>query len=203
MGTSPSAHQGFRGAIALQSPESSDQHRSPVCGPIAALPIRVRARTRRKWRGTIPSLQYAISLEGTLEKPNPRSCSLPLWCPANPTPNFPTGSFWPGFRSRIWKSYPQDSIATDPTAELDELSTGTFCNEVNHIGHKTQEGLHHICRNIVEELMYSPLRQPGKSMCSFHARHVPVEIHIFRIMLKNTASFQPLFFLKKVSLSIS
>ena len=36
VGTSSPAHQGFiRGAIALQTPASSGQHRSPVCGPIA------------------------------------------------------------------------------------------------------------------------------------------------------------------------
>ena len=36
VGTSPSAHEGFsRGAIALHSPASSDQHRPPVCDPIA------------------------------------------------------------------------------------------------------------------------------------------------------------------------
>ena len=47
VGTSPSAHQGFiRGAIALQIPASSGQHRFPVWPNSGALPVRIRTSAR-------------------------------------------------------------------------------------------------------------------------------------------------------------
>ena len=100
VGTSPSAHHGFiRGAIDLQSPESSIQHHSPVCGP-TAVPCsceykqRHEENVRTDHAGTILSLPSSCreSRKHRLSLPHTQPCSFPQSCPTHPTPNFPAWS---------------------------------------------------------------------------------------------------------------
>ena len=119
MGTSSSVHHGFiRGAIALHSRDSSEQHRSRVSDP-TAVPCPYEDESKHEESGRPPTLWGTmLSLpspqleqeQGRSALPaRPRPLGLPQWGPPNPTPNFPARPRRRRSEERKWEARHSDS----------------------------------------------------------------------------------------------